>query len=147
MGPFLQGSFSHDGVERVDAQHCVGMLVLDGAQNGGKPFPFFLCANLLGSRSRALGTQIQDIRTFLQHAAGLRDGSIQGVVFATVVKGVGRHVQDAHDARFVKTLRRTGHEKRRGRGLHCNFRKVTWTPSLNTTNALQRARICSKEKP
>ena len=77
----LLGQRAHDG------QHAARLLV--GVDRGK-------------AGTRGLTAHVDDVGTGIEHRQTVLDGSIRIEVLAAIAKRIGRHVEDAHDARTVK---------------------------------------------
>ena len=54
------------------------------------------------TRARGLAAHVDDVGAGVEHRQAVLDGGIRVEVFPAIAKRIGRHVEDAHDARTVK---------------------------------------------
>ena len=54
------------------------------------------------ARTRGLAAHVDDVGAGVEHRQAVLDGGIRVEVLPAIAKRIGRHVEDAHDARAVK---------------------------------------------
>ena len=99
-GAAAHGSLGDRHVARVDRDD--GALFCQRAHHGQHATSLLVGIDRGKAGARGLAAYVDDVGAGVEHRQAVLDSGIRIEVLAAVAKRIGRHVEDAHDARTVK---------------------------------------------
>ena len=99
-GAATHGRLGNRHVARVDRDD--GALFGQRAHHGQHAASLLVGVDRGKARARGLAAYVDDVGAGVEHRQAILDGGIRVEVLPAVAKRIGRHVEDAHDARTVK---------------------------------------------
>ena len=99
-GAAAHGRLSNRHVARVDRDD--GALFGQRAHHGQHAASLLIGIDRGKSGARGLAAHVDDVGAGVEHRQAVLDGGIRVEVLPAIAKRIGRHVEDAHDARTVK---------------------------------------------
>ena len=99
-GAAAHGRLSNRHMTRIDRDD--GPLFGERAHHGQHATRLLVGVDRGKAGARGLAAYVDDVGAGVEHRQAVLDGGIRVEVFPAVAKRIGRHVEDAHDARTVK---------------------------------------------
>ena len=99
-GAAAHGRLGNRHMTRVDRDD--GALLGQRAHHGQHAASLLVGVDRGKTRARGLAAHVDDVGAGVEHRQAVLDGGIRVEVLPAIAKRIGRHVEDAHDARTVK---------------------------------------------
>ena len=99
-GAHAHGGLGHLDMARIDRDN--GTTLSKRADHRQHATCLFVGRDGREAGTRGLAAHVDDVGAVVEHLEAVRDGGLGIHVLAAVAKGIGRNVEDAHDARAIK---------------------------------------------